>query len=359
MPRELLLVGSVPMRPAAAVFDTVSEAIGEALPRIPDGDQHGWILASLRSLQANEALKEVGRVEISKGGADLPRFGLRAGYSTDDVRFGPYGYAAAAQESYAAFVAAREAGKLRPGTRFQVTLPGPGTSSFMVDLPPEVVLTRAREALGRELAELVQVVPASELAVQIDLAMEAEHEEYRRRPEAFETPVHDTFDWTLEEMAESAGWLADRVGDEAELGFHICSIWHHYQPGGQDNAVLVDTANAVASHVTRRIDYVHIPTIPEHTAEDFAPLADLRLPDETRVYLGVIHRVDGIEGARRRIAAARAALPEFGVASFCGLGILAEGSAIRTGDSLHEDLRNAGAELEEILELHREVAALD
>jgi hypothetical protein len=71
-----------------------------------------------------------------------------------------------------------------------------------------------------------------------------------------------------------------------ELGFHICSIWHHYQAGGQDNTVLVDAVNALASRVTRPIAYVHIPTIPEHDEADFAPLAQLELGPETKLFLG-------------------------------------------------------------------------
>jgi hypothetical protein len=45
------------------------------------------------------------------------------------------------------------------------------------------------------------------------------------------------------------------------------------------------------------------------------PLADA----ETVLYLGLIHHGDG-EGDRARIAAARAVVPAFGVASECGWG---------------------------------------
>jgi hypothetical protein len=197
--------------------------------------------------------------------------------------------------------------------------------------------------------------------VQLDIAMEAEHEEYRRNPDAFDTPVHETFDWTLDEMAESAAWLADRVPPQAELGFHICSIWHHYQPGGQDNAVLVDTINAIACRVRRPIAYFHLPTIPEHGVDDFRPLRRLQVGRDTRIYLGVIHQSDGLEGAKRRIAAAQTSLLEFGVAAFCGLGNPAivddSTGAITVGKALHEEVRAIGSStLARTLALHREVA---
>jgi hypothetical protein len=361
MGREVLFVGGIPLRPARAVFELVAGELGSFVPRIPDGDQRGWIVAAVESLSANEALEPTGSVEISHGGAVVPTYGLRPGRSASDLRLGPYGYAEVAADSYAAFRELRDQGAIRPQTRFQVTMPGPGTSAFMVELPPDELLPIAREALAAEISAIAEVVPLEDLAIQLDIAMEAEHEEYRRRPEAFDTPVHEFFDWTQDQMAESAAWLADRVPAEAELGFHICSIWHHFQPGGQDNAVLVDTANALIARVQRRIDYIHLPTIPEHDVADFAPLRDLHVPPQTRVYLGVIHRGDGVEGAARRIAAAQTALDDFGVASFCGFGnpvTTKNRSAIQAGDALHEDMRDAEAKLEELMKLHRDVAML-
>ena len=80
-------------------------------------------------------------------------------------------------------------------------------------------------------------------------------------------------------------WLANRVPPGVELGFHICSIWHHDPAAGQDNRALVDIANAIMARVDRPIAYLHIPIIPEHVEADFLPLADLRLPPETELYL--------------------------------------------------------------------------
>jgi hypothetical protein len=123
----------------------------------------------------------------------------------------------------------------------------------------------------------------------------------------------------------------------------------------------VDTANALIDRVGRRIDYIHMPTIPEHDVADFAPLRDLRVAPETTLYLGVIHRSDGLEGAKRRIAAAQTAVPDFGVASFCGFGnpvTSKDQSPIRAGKALHEDMREGAARLEEIMALHRDVAML-
>ena len=48
----------------------------------------------------------------------------------------------------------------------------------------------------------------------------------------------------------------------------------------------------------------------------FAPLKNLK-PRGARVYLGVIHHMDGF---KERIALARKYLPEFGLAAYCGFG---------------------------------------
>ena len=56
----------------------------------------------------------------------------------------------------------------------------------------------------------------------------------------------------------------------------------------------------------------------EWIRRDAAPLAELAPVAE--LYLGLVHREDGAEGARRRIAAASAFTPAFGVATECGIG---------------------------------------
>jgi hypothetical protein len=51
----------------------------------------------------------------------------------------------------------------------------------------------------------------------------------------------------------------------------------------------------------------------------FAPFDQLKLPPGTELYLGVVHAKDGVEGTRKRIAAASKHVPAFGVASECGI----------------------------------------
>ena len=173
--------------------------------------------------------------------------------------------------------------------------------------------------------------------------------------------MHKVFQWTLEQMAESAAWLADRVPREVELGLHICSIWHHDTGAGQDNRVLVDAANAITSRMTRPMSYIHIPVIPEHVQADYDVLRDLKLGAGTKLYLGLINLADGLEGARRRIGMASKVVSDFGIGMFCGLG-RAPGAAGPSGTLAHAvvpALRRATPDTTgQVLDLHRAVAEI-
>ena len=62
--------------------------------------------------------------------------------------------------------------------------------------------------------------------------------------------------------------------------------------------------------------------VPKERDDDayFAPLAGLALKPGCELYLGLLHRTGGIDGTRRRIAAAEKAVSDFGIATECGFG---------------------------------------
>jgi hypothetical protein len=66
----------------------------------------------------------------------------------------------------------------------------------------------------------------------------------------------------------------------------------------------------------------------------------LDLRPGTRVFLGLVHLTDGIEGVKKRIASAETYLGDFGLAASCGLG------------------RRRPADIPAILSLHREAAEI-
>ena len=262
------------------------------------------------------------------------------------LTLGPYGIAENAIASYRQFKQMKESAVVPSRARFQATLPGPLDCAFVVELPKGELFPLAEEATAREISAITAAIPADDLTIQVDLAFEVELEEYRRRPKDFDMPVYEGVDWTLEDQATLIANICNRIPPNIELGFHLCSIWHIDQSKGQDNNVHVDWCNALSRKIDRPIGYIHMPTIPEHQAADFAPLRRLELHPETQLFLGVIHMDDGLEGARRRIAAAASAITDFGVGAFCGLAQPSRQEAAHPHT------------VEEIFALHRKVAEL-
>jgi len=79
--------------------------------------------------------------------------------------------------------------------------------------------------------------------------------------------------------------------------------------------------NELTAATPRPIGYFHVPVpIRRDDVAYFAPLEALRIPDTCTLYLGLLHREDGLEGARRRITAARSVRSAFGLATECGMG---------------------------------------
>src|SRR5947209_5856234 len=155
MARDILLIGSIPLSPASKVFETVASRLGTLISRIPDGEQIGWSGAVRRSLRTHHDFEVAGQVTLNAMGQDgVELFRLKPDRDPKEVKLGPYGYADNAKRSYVAFKQLQNEGVIPAGTKFQVTLPGPGTSAYFVQLPPEILLPMAREALLREVHEI-------------------------------------------------------------------------------------------------------------------------------------------------------------------------------------------------------------
>ena len=83
---------------------------------------------------------------------------------------------------------------------------------------------------------------------------------------------------------------------------------------------MVELANLIGRSVPRPITWMHMPVPIERTdAEFFAPLTGLELGPLTELYLGLVHALDGVEGTRRRMQAARKYVQDFGIACECGI----------------------------------------
>jgi hypothetical protein len=90
--REVLLVGSVPLRPAAAVFETVARHLGALAPRIPDGEMMGWLREVWASHARNPCLEHAGTTRLSTASnLAVPLFRPKPDLAQDRLRLGPYG----------------------------------------------------------------------------------------------------------------------------------------------------------------------------------------------------------------------------------------------------------------------------
>jgi len=132
------------------------------------------------------------------------------------------------------------------------------------------------------------------------------------------------------------------VPADGEMGLPFCygdgSHKHAVEPKHTGSAV--ELANRMVAQIRRPITWVHIPVPRGRAAAGyFAPLAGLKLKPGTELDLGLVHFTDRLEGAHHRIAGAKGAVSDFGIATEC-----------RMGRRPPETIRN-------LLRLHREIAA--
>ncbi|MEU4823397.1 hypothetical protein AB0H37_16140 [Actinomadura sp. NPDC023710] len=314
------LCGSVPLADSETVFCTVANTLNGRVRRIPDGEpgeRDNWVVWQLPKLAAHPDLETVPPPGREYG--PTMRVRPRPGVDPASVTFGPLGYAAAALDSWQVFRRLRADGVIPPDVRFQVSLPTPVAVVAAFVGAHQAELEAAYEArLLAELEEILAVIPAGDLAVQWDTAVEFAVFE-GVYPAWFGTD-HPS---RLAEIVTRLVRLGTAVPEEAELGYHLCygDFEHRHFVEPPDTSKLAAVTRSVADGLGRRLDWVHMP-VPRDRADEayFAPLATLSLPAETTLFLGLVHATDGLEGAAARIEAARGAVKTFGVATECGMG---------------------------------------
>lgn len=338
--RPIQLVGSVPFDSAEQVFATIGSELRGRIQRIPDGEtgeRLQWIGWQLKRLAATPGLEVGGERQLLGGKFKNPQLRLKSGSRPEDIRLPSLGYADVAQSSYAVFRRLKQAGALAPDVRFQVSLPTPLAVTFAFIVPEHVrALWPVYEAqLFSELDEIMAAIPASELAIQWDVAVEID--------QILEVP-EVAAQYPIDELVGRIAGAALRVPEPVELGFHFCygDPGHQHLVEPKDMGVMVGLYSRLAPRISRAIQWIHMP-VPKERHDDayFAPLERLSLSAPTQLFLGLVHMTDGLEGARRRLAAASKRQRSFGIATECGFG------------------RRPASSIPELLELHRQVADLD
>jgi hypothetical protein len=305
-------VGSVALDTPEEVFAAIGSKCEPYLKRVPDGEPGGrrlWISWQIPVLRANPALQQVGPGQTPLRLAD--------GVRPEDIHFGELGYAREARPSYEDFLAARKAGQIPAGVRFQVSLPTPWAvvMPFVQQPDAQHVYPAYEAAMLREVERICTAIPRDDLAIQWDVCIEMVAWDGRAANQRPFPGMEQVFAANFERLGAA-------VPADVELGFHLCygdlDAKHFVDP--EDATKMVEMANLIARSVGRPITWVHMP-VPVDRADDafYAPLRGLQLGPSTELYLGLVHAQDGVEGTTKRMAVARKYAPEFGIASECGI----------------------------------------
>ena len=330
------LVGSINFDTAEETMRVAAAELGGLLKRIPDGEvgeRFHWIAYQPGRLAKTEGIEQIGDQPIMLRTLDLRPVRIAEGVAAADLKLAPLGYADAALESWAVFERLQNEGVIAPGVRFQVSLPTPlaTIASFVREEDRAAFEPVYEAALAAELDQILAAIPHDRLSIQWDAALEfaiLEQSAYAERGGKRYEWFEDVWTGTSERLARQL----DRVPAAVEAGVHLCygdvAEKHFVEPS--DAANLTQFANLVAKATKRDITWVHLPVpIERDDAEFFAPLAGLSIDPDTELYLGLVHREDGAEGAERRIAAAQQHVTrDFGVATECGFGRAPEGTTV-------------------------------
>ncbi|MFT4156309.1 MAG: hypothetical protein QM630_00010 [Microbacterium sp.] len=330
-PQGAHLVGSVNYDDAETTMRTAALTLGRRLRRIPDGEvgkRFHWIMFQPDVLGQAEGIERVGVHPIPfKAGIDARPLRIAEGTHTARIELPALGYADAAIDSYAVFTRLRDQGVIAAGIRFQVSLPTPVgvISSFFSGSDRAAIEPVYTAAMLREVDTILEAIPRGDLAIQWDVASEMGIIE---AAPAFGRVMDvwwegDPFPGIVERLAA----LVDAVPEDVEVGIHLCygdvAEKHFFEP--VDTANLVRVASAVVAASARQLTWLHLP-VPIERDDDayYEPLAGFDFDGE--LYVGLVHREDGVEGAQRRIAVAQRFVPRFGVATECGIGRAPEGT---------------------------------
>ena len=347
-PTHVHFNGSVNLADTETVLREITARVPSGLRRIPDGetgDRGNWIFFQMQKFQQSESLVPARPLDGPPDYQQLPQLRLADGVDPADMTWPDLGYAGAYLQSYATFAALRDQGVIPGGVRFQVQYPTPlaSISAYVVPEQQELLLGSYERAMFADLGRLLAAVPADEVAVQWDVAVE-----FGILEEAFAPGGAQAFDAIIAALAR----CVDQVPAGIPVGLHLCygdyGHQHFMQP--ESLALQVRVLNAVTTAAGRPVSFVSF-TVPQDQREEsyFAPLAGLAADPVTELNFALVpyHPAEQAQGTTgdqvRFIDAALAASPggrrDWGVCTECGMG------------------RVSRDEILALLDLHRQVIA--
>jgi hypothetical protein len=339
--------GSVNLADTGSVLREIVSRVPSGLRRIPDGetgDRGNWILFQMQKFLQSPSLVPAPPPDTQAGDYEqMPQLRLADGVDPAEMRWPDLGYAGAYLESYAIFAALREEGVIPGGVRFQVQYPTPlaSISAYVVPEQQRALLGSYERAMFADLGRLLAAIPAAEVAVQWDVAVE-----FGILEESFAPGGSQAFDAIIAGLAR----CVDQVPAEIPVGLHLCygDYGHQHFKQPQSLALQVRVLNAVTAAAGRTVSFVSF-TVPQYQRAEsyFAPLAELAADPGTELNFALVpyHPADQAPGTTddqvRLIDAALAASAGrdsgWGICTECGMG------------------RARREEIPELLDLHREI----
>ncbi len=342
LPRGAHLVGGLAAPNAAAAMSTAASILGQHLVRVTDGetgDRTQWFWWQIEKLTAVPGISLGSSQNFAEGSeeADHPGLDVEPGVAIPDRTLG---YADAAIDSYADFARLREEGVIAEGVRFQVSLPTPYAVvvAWAKGEAQANLWQPYKDAMFAEARAIQDAVPAKDLAIQWDVAVEIGVLEGLHG--AFDAiPELASFERIVQEVAECVAL----VKPPAQRGIHLCygdyQHRHYVQP--KDLSLVVRLANAVASNVS--MDFVHMPVDRESGRSEsyFDALRDLEVGD-AELALGLIDYENDPGRTDELVRNANRAERPYLVATECGMSRIGErGEAVTLEDLLREHARIA------------------
>ena len=84
---------------------------------------------------------------------------------------------------------------------------------------------------------------------------------------------------------------------------------------------MVNLANSIFAHASRRINLLHLPVPRERDDAGFyEPLRRLQSGPTTKLALGLVHHTGGLEGTLRRMKTADKLVGDYAIGTDCGMG---------------------------------------
>ncbi len=336
MPQCVHLVGSVGLDTVDEVFAVTGKVLGRRLKRVTDGEPGSrrlWVSFQYPLLRANPYLRPDPSGAV-RGTSNFALMCLAEGVKPDELTFSELGYAREARASYVDFVAARTAGLIPQGARFQVCLPTPMgvVYAFCSDRDIAAIESAYEKSMLREVAMIRKFIPLEDLCVQWDFCPEMVILD--GQSQTMYAPTATSLPQVMARMTR----LCAAVPEPVELGIHLCygdfGGKHFLEP--IDAAAMVRVAHGLREAVKRSLSYVHFP-VPIERADEayFKPFADLKLDPSTQIMMGLVHGGDGEEGFRKRYEQALRFTRIDGVATECGISRAKKPAEVRAILELH------------------------